>query len=357
MEKTRTLRRPRESGFALLSTAVGIIGMIGAVGLGVDIGRMYIAKNEAQVYADAAAMAAALELDGTSAGLVRAQVAVTASLNRHNLQTMTFSGTTTEFATSEAGPFAANPMSPVGVRVVRVTSNAPVNIYFMRVTGSAERSTARATATAAQVPKNYFGEGSFPFSPLVHNGSPDFGWTISQRYTLRWASAPRSGRNVCPGDDRSNVITQAEAGGGSERGFIEETSASNIRAAIVSTYQTRPVYVGGTVIMTGGAKQTMRDAIIERIGMDTDATSFSYSEYLSRNQGNGRRVVVVPVNDWHPNYIVKGFASMFLLTASEYPAGGNSPFCAEFIGPYVQGSKHRGGSNGTNGAFVVRLIQ
>jgi len=47
--------------------------LLGAVGLAVDLGRMYIVKGEAQTFADSAALAAVLELDSTSAGITRAR--------------------------------------------------------------------------------------------------------------------------------------------------------------------------------------------------------------------------------------------------------------------------------------------
>jgi uncharacterized membrane protein len=48
------------------------VAMIGMLGLTIDLGRAYIIKNELQSFADAAAVAAALELNGTSQGLSRA---------------------------------------------------------------------------------------------------------------------------------------------------------------------------------------------------------------------------------------------------------------------------------------------
>ena len=51
----------------------GALTMTGVLGMAFDIGRMYIAKSELQSFADAAALAAALRLDGQSTGITRAQ--------------------------------------------------------------------------------------------------------------------------------------------------------------------------------------------------------------------------------------------------------------------------------------------
>ena len=62
-------RSVRRRGFVLVTMALTTAGVFGIVGLAVDIGRMFIAKNETQVYCDAAALAGAMALDGTAAGI------------------------------------------------------------------------------------------------------------------------------------------------------------------------------------------------------------------------------------------------------------------------------------------------
>ena len=61
----------RRRGFVLVTMAATAAAVFGVVGLAVDIGRMFITKNELQVYCDAAAVAAAMQLDGSTAGLGR----------------------------------------------------------------------------------------------------------------------------------------------------------------------------------------------------------------------------------------------------------------------------------------------
>src|SRR5256885_10714872 len=85
-------------GFTLLASGVCVVGLFGAAGLAVDIGRMYITKNEAQSYADAAAVSAAMKLDGTAAGLTAADAAVAASPNKWGFSTTAFTGTVTEYS-------------------------------------------------------------------------------------------------------------------------------------------------------------------------------------------------------------------------------------------------------------------
>ncbi len=341
-----------------MTTAACSIGMIAMLGLCVDLGRMYITRNEVQAYTDAAAMRAAVELDGTLTGLQAARNAVAASPNRWSMGTTTFSGTVVQFATAQTGPWAANPGSATNVLFVRVYATTDPALYFIPIVTGSSRGQINGVAIAGQVPKTTFREGEFPFSPLAHDpADPDYGLTVGGHYTLRWAASPMlHHHNVCPGDDIQTVIDTANATG-QERGFIEQTSADIIRQTIESDYQTRVVSIGDTVTMTGGAKQTQQDAIVNRVRQDTDPTSATYADYVANNTGNGRRMVVVPVNTWNPDYRVVGFAAFFLLPADDYlsASGGNKAFCAEYIGPYVQGGRRKGG--GSPGAYVVRLLQ
>src|SRR5215471_21585792 len=51
------MKANRRSGFTLIATALCITSLLGMLGLAVDLGRVYIAKNEAQSFTDSAALA------------------------------------------------------------------------------------------------------------------------------------------------------------------------------------------------------------------------------------------------------------------------------------------------------------
>ena len=91
-------RHRKERGFTLLASAVSAVAIFGMAGLAVDVGRVYIAKNEAQSYADSAALYAAQQLNGTSAGLTAADTAVANDPQKWGFATTAFSGTTTEYS-------------------------------------------------------------------------------------------------------------------------------------------------------------------------------------------------------------------------------------------------------------------
>ena len=357
----------------MATVAFGMLGMIGMVGLAVDVGRMYIAKGETQTLVDSASLAATLELDGTADGLSRARARVASNSNKWNFNTNTFPSVATTFAQSLAGPWDAAPLNPSGYRYARAVAGVDVPVYFLGIFQPAQITIApsgtafivasagltakvNASSGAGQEPKTRFKDGLFPFSPYAHTTTgPDFGFVAGQLYTLRWAANPHLGNNTCAADNQQNMIDLAGAGGGSERGYIEATSADIIRATIEGDYQTEWRGVGDTVNMTGGAKQAQRTSLLTRIAQDTDTTTLTFTAYASNGTGNGRRIVGAPINTGYPNYTVVQIGAFFLRPASTYDQGGNSPWCAEYIGAWVQGSTHRGA--GDPGAYVVRLSQ
>src|SRR5262245_59456534 len=64
-------------GYGVVFFAVSLTALFGALGLAYDLGRMFILKSELQAYADATALAAIYEMDGTKAGVQGANSIVT----------------------------------------------------------------------------------------------------------------------------------------------------------------------------------------------------------------------------------------------------------------------------------------
>jgi Putative Flp pilus-assembly TadE/G-like len=357
-----------------MTTAICILGLIGALGLAVDVGRAFITKGELQVYVDSAALAATMELDGTSTGILRAREQVAANTNKWNLATSKFSGAQVSFSKTKGGPWDPNPVNPNGYLYANVTAQVELPLYFMpavrgpqafAVLGApapvaflalADSLNVNGNSAAGQDVMTSFGQGVFPFSPLVHDTTgPHYGLTPGGLYTLRWPANPKLNQNVCSGDNIQSMIDLANAGGGSERGYIQDTSASAIRADIEYDQQDFTVTVGQPVTMTGGAKEAELNALITRVQQDTDSSSETYEDYMDTARGNGRRIVGVPINTGYPSYIVEQIGAFFLLPANSYDAGGNSPFCAEYLGAWVQGAKNKGAA--VSGAYVVRLVK
>lgn len=366
-----TKRKAREKGFTLITTTFCLIAMIGVIGLAIDVGRLYIAKSEVQNFTDSASLAATLELDGTWQGIYRAQARVSSNPNKWDFVSTSITQTSTSFAQTESGPWVVVPADPTGYRLARVVASVDVPLTFMSAfmgvtpsTGTAPVAllmlqsllTVTADSASGQEPRNTWSEALFPFSPYAHDQvGPYFGLIPGQQYTLRWPANPHLNSNVCSGDNQQAMIDLAQAGGGSERGFIESTSASLLRATIVEDYQTVTRSIGDTVVMTGGAKQSQLTSLRERINQDNDSSSSTFSQYMTGGRGNGRRIVGAPINTGAPDYRIVQIGAFLLLPANEYSNGGNASFCAEFLGAWVQGARNQGA--GDPGAYVARLIK
>jgi len=138
-----------QRGFVLIAMSVTMIVLLAVIGLAFDFGRIYIARNEAQVFTDAAAMTAAARLDGTPAGIARARDAVAHLPMRWNLGTQPFTGVTVEFS-ADGSRWEREPKDPASIVKARVTAPSNnVDIIFLRAAGGPAALTVPARSVAA----------------------------------------------------------------------------------------------------------------------------------------------------------------------------------------------------------------
>ncbi len=132
--------------------SVAMLLMLAVLGLAFDFGRIYIARNEAQVFTDAAAMTAASKLDGTEAGVIKARESVARLPMRWNLGTQSFTGVVVEF--SEDGQrWDASPKQFAGLAYARVTApDNEIEIAFLQAVGGPKSFIVPARSAAASHP-------------------------------------------------------------------------------------------------------------------------------------------------------------------------------------------------------------
>ncbi len=375
--KSSSGRRSRLQGYVLVTTALTIVALIGILGLCVDLSRMYVVRNELQAYADAASLAAARHLDGTSAGLTYATNVAKSYPDKWNFATTAPETVAVSFASDPSGPYVANPASPVGIKYVQVTATGTVTLYFLpsfstlapsaMLLGIARQEPLTVTATSGQFLKSTpFSTGLLPYSPYAHDpNDPNFGFTPGQQYTLRWPPPGQENKNnACPGD--ANFPDPSTSS--SQRGFIDigwpagigpnGGGSAFIREAIISNVQSHPLNIGDTLTMVMGNRGTESDALRERFSEDTDTTSTTWADYsasLQAGTANGRRLGIVPVNDPNNNDVVLGFA-LVLLQSDICGPSNVSPCCATYISssPVIPGIQ---GGSSTPGAFQLKLYK
>src|ERR1041385_6985315 len=144
--------RKQERGSILAISAIGMLAILLAVGLGVDISRFYLVKTELQNGADAAALAAVSALNGGTTGIDGAvNEATVKTVNNYNFNKTGIKITNVEFSTSLEGNYMAAGAAKgqaANIRFVRVTTEpSPVAVSFAStVLGKSKNLKATATA-------------------------------------------------------------------------------------------------------------------------------------------------------------------------------------------------------------------
>jgi len=364
----------------LVTMALTAAGVFGVVGLAVDVGRVLIARNELQVFSDSASMAAALALDGTSAGIGRAASAAAVSTNKWNFSTSFVNTPAVAFAAAPAGPWVNSPTPAAGYSYVRVIATAPVKLYFLSLLTGQGTFSVVSSAVSGQAPLNSLLRGLAPYTAVSTNtDGPDFGFIIGNSYTIHWPTynSSRSGCGPedpskcfnsppCSGDASASLSAVVANWGSQYHGYWGSNSNSEIAAEVINAIQLAPVSVGANLapLLTPGNKQSEARYLDQRASQDTDTSDSTPALYFASASHNGRRLLPVaiadPVDPLHTT--VLGFG-LFLLYANGSPSdyyntstNGNSPYCAVYAGPYNVGSSSPG-VGGATGASVVRLVE
>jgi hypothetical protein len=131
----------RERGVTVIVSSLGLVCLIGMAGMAIDISHLYLAGTELQNAADAAALAGASALDGTSGGVTAAADRALNTLNKYEFgktniavprNNIKFAVNLSEFANGGAGRSEATASTnPKNIRFVKVNLPPhPVGILF-----------------------------------------------------------------------------------------------------------------------------------------------------------------------------------------------------------------------------------
>ena len=372
--------RRRERGYVLLTMAASAVALFGALGLAVDIGRMFIAKTEIQAFSDSAALAATLQLNGTTNGITAAQNAVANNLNHWNLDTASVTNYQVDFATTSSGPWSANPNPAAGYIYARVQATAPVSLFFIPVVVSQQLQNVNSLSVGGQVSDtNSIPQGLGPFSAVGPNpNDPNFGLVVGQQYDIQWPAYNGSRANcgaanpdacfvkpACSGESQTAKSEVVQQWGASVNGYWGSNSNSTIDQEVLDVTQLQAVQPGQDITMTNGNKNAEALALDTRVNEDGDLLDNTPSTYQTSSTANGRRLIGLPimtpvnVNNTAEGYVL-GYGNFLLISngspSNYYSSGnGNDPFCAIYVGGYTQGGL--GGGSGTAGFYKVKLVQ
>ncbi len=367
--KGQTPRRHNERGSVLATSALGMLSVLLAVGLGVDISRFYLAKAELQNAADAASLAAVSGLNSSSAGITEATNRAVHAMNNYNFnhQAVSFPRANVLFAKNLEGPYmseAAAKGTPKDIRFVRVTTPpSAIGVSFAApVLGSSKNLTARATA-GYSVPINVFCNW-IPLSVIDY----DIPMVPGQTYTMR--SSP--GDMVSPG----NYQILAVDGPGADDVRHGLASGVNLCAEPGAVYNvdTKPGVNSGPVrqgintrfdVYSGGKVNPSEHPPDTNIRESIDYTQYrnnSPTTAPSHTGVPGRRVVIIPIvkkDEYDPGRnTVKfdRFGQFFLQTKVGNGNGGE--LVAEYINDIVVAGKGGYNPNGgpTNNLMAVPVL-
>ncbi len=331
-------KRRRERGSILATSSIAMLSVLLAVGLGIDISRMYLSKTELQNAADAAALAGVSALDGGAPGITEAVNRAVAEMNKHefNKTGVSIPRTSVEFSVNLNGTYmgeVAAAAIPTNIRFVRVTTpTTSVGISFAAfVLGSKNLS---ATATAGySVSLNVI----CPWLPAFVLDYPDNPITPGNTYTFRL----EGGDHISPGNYQ--LLAPIESGGSGDREGM--ANGVNWCISVGTEVETKPGVTAGPV------RQGINTRFDDYAGGLDPATSppdtniaenITYSQYRDgtafkapKNIGVAdRRVVFIPIASGLPgngrdSIVVSRFGVFFLQT--KVGGGNGGELKAEYI--------------------------
>jgi len=141
-----------ERGSVMIMTAILMLGLLLCVGLCIDISRLYMTRTEIQNAADAAALAAARELNSGSSGIADGVTVANAIVNNYGFGRTRVTVANIEYAVNlNQGTYvsaATAQANPTNIRFVRVTTQtvSTAMLFSSSVLGSSLTEAATATA-------------------------------------------------------------------------------------------------------------------------------------------------------------------------------------------------------------------
>jgi Flp pilus assembly protein TadG len=357
--KERNSDRKGERGSVLAIATLGMLTLLLAVGMGVDISRMYLTKTELQNAADAASLAGTSALDGSSNGIKKATDRAVQAMNNYaiNKTDVGIPRANVLFSVNLDGPYLSESTAAAtatNIRFVRVTTpDLPSAISFA---GSilGDKRNLSATATAGfSVPINVFCN-FIPLSVIDY----DVPMMPGNVYTIRGAP----GNSPSPGNYQ--ILAVAGSGGSSVEFGIGGGVDACAEAGAVYDVDTKPGVTAGKVRTGINSRfDDYQGSQLDPVQYPPDTNvkeNITYDQYrngsavqLPTHTGvPGRRIVIIPIvklSEYDPGRNTVKFNRFGVFFLQTKPDGGNGgDIQAEYIDDIVIAGK--GGYNPNGGA-------
>lgn len=330
-------KNKRERGSILATSAIGMLSVLLAAGLAVDISRFYMAKAELQNAADAAAIAAVSGLNTGSLGITTATDFAVAAMNKYDLNhtAVSFPRGNVLFAKNLDGPYmseAAAQAQAASIRFVRVTTPASAISVSFAVSVLGDSKNLAATATAGySVPLNIV--CNFLPVSVIDYGTPI---TAGQTYTFRASS----GTSVSPGNYQ--ILAVAGEGGKDVRIGLGAGVDKCASPGAVYAVDTKPGVTAGAVRQ--GLNTRFDEYVTSQVDpalMPPDLNIHEGADYLYDDYKNG----VSAQGPKHPGKFGRRVVIIPIVKQEEYD-GGRSTVKFNRFGVFFLRTKVGGGSGG-----------
>jgi Flp pilus assembly protein TadG len=359
-------KNKNERGSVLAMSAIGMLSVLLAVGLGVDISRFYLSKGELQNAADASALAAVSGLNGHATGITEAADRAVQAMNKYdfNNTSVSFPRENVLFAVNLDGPYMSEgsaAASPTNIRFVQVTTlPMPVGVSFAAmVLGNSRNLSATATA-GYSVPLNVI----CPWLPAFVLDYPANPIKAGSTYTFRLAP----GNDVSPGNYQ--LLSPIYSGGAADRDGM--ANGVNWCISAGSTVQTKPGVTAGAIRQGINSRFDIYAAGMDPAMSPPDtniAENITYKQYVensvvqtpSHTGITDRRVVFIPIATSVPGngsdtVVVDRFGVFFL--QNSVGGGNGGDLQAEYITDtaFAGNSYYDPGAGATNANLAVPVL-
>ncbi|MBV9924953.1 MAG: hypothetical protein JOZ96_08070 [Acidobacteria bacterium] len=360
-----------ERGSVLAVSALGMLALILAAGLCVDVSHLYVVKAELQNAADASALAGASALDSSAAGITRAADRAVEVMNSYefNQTGVTITRDKVKFAANFGGPYVDEASARAAAANVRFVSveipPKAVGVVFSASTiGKSSVDMSRDAIAGMSVPPNVFCEW-IPLSVIDDDANP---MQPGQTYTIR--DAP--GNSVSPGNYQ--ILAPNGKGGSSAREDLAHGVNECAEPGTAYTVSTKPGVSAGPVRQGLNTRFDDYQAQLDPATAPPDVNvkeGITWAQYRAATPGSPnwqspshpgvamRRVVLIPMvklsefDNGRDTVTFYKFAAFFLQTKVQGGNGGNVQ--AEYIGERLMFGK--GGFKPGGGPVNPQLAQ
>lgn len=362
----RRQRRPlrAQAGGIILLVCFALLFLLGFIGIALDLGRLFVVRNELQTALDSCALAAAQELDGQSDAITRAISAGSAAAapNRVNLQSDNWDGqgqlAQSDFSFRDASYTLTT--SPSAARYAECSHTQPgVRMWLLQAMGAFNGDTAGNPATrsvsARAVATRASGQSACPVPVAVvaknGAGAPNYGYAVGDWVVVKSLQGQQSGSPLAPGEmgwfnldgSQSGKETKDELSEGALCGTTVDQNVTlktsgNIQAAATQWNYRFGLYKGNDTPSGGhpdysgveyntsnwpAGRNAWPDFKLKRASHAPHAGKVGayspISAALHAQYGSSRRIVTVPVLASGANTKVVDFVCMLMLDPMKQP--------------------------------------